>query len=142
MELIIFLGVGIAGFASLLIYKLYMYSVTVQTGGRDKNYYYKRFMRNKEQVESYIEIMQHSITLYNCGNEVFGDQNLTAQNHLDNLKRDYENDYTDITQKILKRNRLSRKDKKKYVKLLADQSEKLFNVEGIQRLINQKYRTN
>lgn len=127
-------------FGSFLVYKLYMYSITVKNGGRDKNYYYNRFMRNKEQVERYIESMQHSITLYNCGNEVFGEQSITAQEHLDNLKADYENDYTEVTQKILKRNVLTRKDKKMYIKLLANQSEKLFNIEVIQRLINRKYR--
>lgn len=140
-EIGIFTALLVLGFGSFLFYKIYMYSVTVRSGGREKNYYYNRFMRNKEQVERYIESLQHSITLFHCGDEIFGTMNkMTAENHLSKLKNDYKNDYTDVTQKILKRNTLTRKDKKLYIKLLSDQSEKLFHVEGILREINQKYR--
>lgn len=99
---------------SFIVYRIYLYTVTVKSGGRDKNYYYNRFMRNKEQVERYIESLQHSITLFNCGDEKIntGD-NLTVQDHLSKLRNDYDNDYAEVTQKILKRT-INRKDKKVY----------------------------
>ena len=140
-EIGIFIALLVLGFGSFIFYKIYMYSVTVRNGGRDRNYYYSRFMRNKEQVERYIESLQHSITLFNCGNESFGNTNkTTANDHLAKLKNDYVSDYTEVTQKILKRNKLTRKDKKLYIKLLSNQSEKLFHIEAILREINQKYR--
>ena len=129
-------------FGAFLIYKLYMYSTTIKNEGRDRNYYYNRFMRNKEQVERYIESLQHSITLSNCGDEVFGTTTkLTANQHLSNLQDDYDNDYTEVTQKILKKNKLTRKDKRINIKLLTKQSEKLYNIEKVLREINAKYRS-
>ena len=128
-------------FGSFLVYKLYMYSTTVKSDGRDRNYYYSRFMRNKEQVERYMESLQHNITLLNCGDERFGNaSNSSVQEHLAKLKFDYNADYTEVTQKILKKNKLTRKDKKMYIKLLANQSEKLYNIEKLVREINVKYR--
>lgn len=126
-------------FGSFLVYQIYMYNLTVQSDGRDRNYYYNRFIRNKEQVERYIESLQHNITLFNCGDESFGN-NGTAQQHLSHLKNDYGKDYSEMTQKILKRNKLTRKDKKMYIKLLANQSEKLYDIEKIVREVNNKYR--
>lgn len=129
-------------FGAFLIYKLYLYSTTIKNEGRDRNYYFNRFMRNKEQVERYIETLQHCITLSNCGDETFGTINrMTANQHLSNLKNDYENDYTDVTQKLLKKNKLTRKDKKMNIKLLSKQSEKLYNIEKVVREINEKYRS-
>ena len=98
-------------------------------------------MRNKEQVERYMESLQHSITLSNCGNEVFGDAKITANQHLSNLKNDYDKDYTEVTQNILKKNKLTRKDKRINIKLLTEQSEKLYNIEKVLREINEKYRS-
>ena len=80
-------------FGAFLIYKLYMYSTTIKNEGRDRNYYYNRFMRNKDQVERHIETLQHNITISNCGDEIFGTNNsMSANKHLNNLKNDYEND--------------------------------------------------
>lgn len=141
MELGIFFAVAIIGFGSLLLYKILRYSNGVKAGDKDRNYYYNRFMRNKEQVERYIESLQHTITIFNCGEERFGTlDNISANQHLSNLKMDYQNDYTEITQKILKRNKLTRKDKKLYMKLLSKQSEKLYNVEKILRELNVRYK--
>lgn len=128
-------------FGAFLIYKLYHYTTTIKNEGRDRNYYYNRFMRNKEQVERYMESLQHSITLSNCGNEVFGDAKITANQHLSNLKNDYDKDYTEVTQNILKKNKLTRKDKRINIKLLTEQSEKLYNIEKVLREINEKYRS-
>jgi hypothetical protein len=139
-EISIFTVLLVLGFGSFLVYKIYLYFATVKSGGRDKNYYYNRFMRNKEQVERYIESLQHSITLFNCGDEKIntGD-NLTVQDHLSKLRNDYDNDYAEVTKKILKRT-INRKDKKKYIKLLSDQSEKLYKIERVLREVNSKYR--
>ncbi|WP_026976729.1 hypothetical protein [Flavobacterium tegetincola] len=140
-EFSIYFVVGVLLLASIVIYKMYLYSVTVKTEGRDRNYYYNRFMRNKEQVERYMESLQHSITLFNCGDERFGeDSKTTAQQHLIKLQSDYNADYTEVTQKILKKNKLTRRDKKMYIKLLSNQSEKLYNIEKIVREINNKYK--
>lgn len=129
-------------FGSFFVYKLFMYITTIKTEGRDRNYYYSRFMRNKEQVERYMESLQHSITLFNCDDERFGsEKNVTAQQHLLNLKADYNADYTEVTQKILKKNKLTRRDKKMYIKLLSNQSEKLYSIEKIVREVNHKYRS-
>lgn len=141
LQIGIFFLVAIFGFVSFLIYKLYMYSKTKKNDGREKNYYYNRFMRNKGQVEKYIEVLQHTITIHNCGNDVIDVSNgMTMQQHLSKLKMDYEVDYTEVTQKILKKNKLQRKHKKTYIRLLSNQSEKLYNIEHILTVINQKYR--
>lgn len=137
---LIFLIIGFI-LSSFLVYKLYLYLTTVKNDGRVKNYYYNRFMRNKAQVEKYIEVLQHTITIHNCGNEVIDASNgMTLQQHLSKLKMDYEVDYTEVTQKILKKNKLQRKHKKTYIRLLSNQSEKLYNIEHILAVINQKYR--
>lgn len=126
---------------SFLVYKLYMYVTVIKNDGREKNYYYNRFMRNKAQVEKYIEVLQHAITIHNCGNEIVDSSSgMTVQQHLSKLKIDYEDDYTEVTQKILKKNRLQRKHKKTYIRLLSNQSEKLYNIENILATINQKYK--
>lgn len=128
-------------FGSFLVYKLFLYNLTIKNDGKEKNYYYNRFMRNKAQVEKYIEVLQHTITINNCGQDVLNNENgITVQQHLSQLKIDYENDYTEVTQKILKKNKLMRRDKKTYIKLLSNQSEKLYNIETVLTAINHKYR--
>jgi len=142
LQIGIFFLVAVLGFISFLIYKLYMYSSTIKNDGKEKNYYYSRFMRNKEQVEKYIEVLQHTMTIHHCAEDTIDDASgMTVREHLQKLKTDYTNDYTEVTQKILKKNRLLRKDKKTYIKLLSDQSEKLYNIEKVLTKINQKYRS-
>jgi 5-bromo-4-chloroindolyl phosphate hydrolysis protein len=141
LQIGIFFLVAAFGFISFLIYKIYLYTTTVQSDGKEKNYYYSRVMRNKEQVEKYIEVLQHTITIHNCGLDVLdASTGMSVQQHLTKLKSDYVEDYTEVTQKILKRNKLTRKDKKKFIKLLSDQSEKLYNIEKVLTAINHKYR--
>lgn len=142
LQIGIFFLVAIFGFATFLIYKAYLYFRGKRNDGREKNYYYNRFMRNKENTEKYIEVLQHTIALNNCGNEVLDKTaGLSVQQYLEKLKTDYEEDYTEVTQKLLKKNRLERKHKKTYIRLLSNQSEKLYTVENILTNINQKYRS-
>lgn len=123
MELIIFIVVVLSG---LGIYFFY-YGANRKTEN-ERNYYYKRFMRNKLQLQRFIEQVQTLLGTYSCGNDLIYD-GLTIKMYLQNLEEEYSSSYSNSLMKILKKNNLKHKDKKHYAKILVRQSEKLYHVE-------------
>lgn len=123
MELIIFILVVVV---LLICYLIYVKKNA--SNGLEKRYYYRRFVRNKLQTESFIGQLQNLVETLNCGDELVNNDQ-TLLNYIAALEHDYKNTYSDATLKVLKRNKLHYKDKKVYSKMLLDQSEKLYVVE-------------
>ena len=119
----------------LAVYLLYIKN---KTNSKIKNYYLRRFLRNKLQMENYIEELKTIISKNNCGSE-FIFENCTLESYLATLEQEYAKNYADFNTKILRRTDLKDKHKKYYAKILIKQSEKLYFIETELYKINQKY---
>ena len=134
MELIIFIVVVVLGFSA------YFYFIRSKTAnGTEKNYYYNRFLRNKVQLEHFIEQFQQFIAEYGCGTDTL-QNGTTIEAYLASMKKDYETNYSNSILKILKRNKLKNKEKRHYGQILISQSEKLYNVETELNALHAKYK--
>lgn len=103
------------------------------------NYYYKRFLRNKFQTEKNIQEFEKILKLYNNSNVfLIENHSMTLEEYYVQLKKEFYNDYSDAILKLLKKNKLKNKDKKKYAKILIAQSEKLYNTEVDIAYFNEK----
>jgi hypothetical protein len=134
MELLIFVVFIVLGLGAYLIYLK-----KNEAYGTDKKYYYRRFLRNKVQTESFISQLELMVESHKCGNEKINKEQ-TVQNYLSSLKLDHKNTYAEATLKFLNRNKLRQKDKKVYAKILVDQSEKLYLVESNLTTLQAKYK--
>lgn len=123
MPLIIFFTILILGFAAFILYSKNVSNLAVK-----KSYYLRRFLRNKLQMEKYIEELNQIINKHNCGANYFI-EGITLNEYLLNLKEEYIKSYTDFNLKILKKPNLKDKHKKFYAKMLIKQSEKLYFIE-------------
>ena len=119
----------------LAVYLLYIKN---KPNSKIKNYYLRRFRRNKLQMENYIEELKTIISKNHCGSEsIF--ENCTLESYLATLEQEYAKNYADFNTKILRRTDLKDKHKKYYAKILIKQSEKLYFIETELYKINQKY---
>jgi len=134
MELLIFVVFVVFGLGAYMIYLK-----KNESDGTEKRYYYRRFLRNKVQTESFIAQLEFMVSSYNCGNEKINNEQ-TIQDYLSSLKTDYNSTYAEATLKFLNRNKLHLKDKKVYAKILVDQSEKLYLVESNINTLQAKYK--
>lgn len=135
MELIILSVVIVVGFAA------YLYFIKSKSiDGSEKNYYYNRFLRNKKQLESFIEKLGQLILAHKCGGD-FVTNGITLEVYLNNMINDYEINYANSILKILKRNKLKNKEKRYYRQILNNQSEQLYNVETEINALHSKYRS-
>lgn len=134
MELIIFIVVVLLG---LGIYFL-KYKSSAATNN-EKNYYYKRFMRNKLQLQQFISQVQKLLETHNCSTDLL-QNGFTVEMYLKHLEDEYASNYSNSVLKILKRNNLKHKDKKHYAKILVKQSEKLYHIEMDLLLLETKYK--
>ena len=141
MEFGIFLSFVAISFVTILVYNLFLYNDRLKNNDKEKSNYYLRYMRNKAQVEKNIDFIQDLIASHRCGEDFLGDESgFNVSQHLSKLRSDYEIQYSAEIVKVLKRNKMGRKEKRKYLKLLSNQSEKLYNIEKIVREINNKYK--
>lgn len=117
---------------------VYLFYIKNKPDSKIKNYYLRRFLRNKLQMENYIKELKTIISKNNCSSE-FIFENCTLEAYLANLEQEYAKSYADFNTKILRRTDLKDKHKKYYVKILTKQSEKLYFIETELYKINQKY---
>lgn len=123
MVLIVFFVILILAFAVFILYTNNASNLAVK-----KSYYLRRFLRNKLQMEKYIEELDQIIKTHNCGSNYFID-GISLDEYLLNLKEEYKKSYADFNLKILKKPNLKDKHKKFYAKMLIKQSEKLYFIE-------------
>ncbi|MDR6967167.1 hypothetical protein J2X31_001174 [Flavobacterium arsenatis] len=124
MESIIFVG-------SLLLISFLVYLFFFRNNKEldKKSYYLKRFLRNKEQSLKHINQVEALVVENNGSKQAFPDKDMTFFEYLESLKSKYENDYSEITHQILRKNRLSHAQKQEYTKKLLQQSEDLYLME-------------
>ncbi len=134
MELVIFI---IAVFLGLFIY--FYIQRKKATKLSESNYYYKRFLRNKLQTEKNICELQMIIEMSSNDDEKQDNEGIkNIKTYLEQLQNEYNKEYSLSILKKLKRNNLNFKEKKRFAKILINQSEKLYNVEVEIALFNQK----
>lgn len=123
MPLIVFFATLVLGFSAFMIY-----SKNNSNSAVTKSYYLRRFLRNKLQMEKYIEELNRIITTHKCGPDFLA-EGITLDQYLSNLQQEYKKSYADFNLKILKKPNLKDKHKKFYAKMLIKQSEKLYFIE-------------
>lgn len=106
-----------------------------------KSYYLKRFTRNKEQSIRHINEVE-ALALLNDVHykKAFLDREVTFSEYLEKLKYKHENDYSERSYKILKRNKLSQSQKQEYTKKLIEQSEDLYLMEVDLGILNKTWK--
>ena len=134
MEFFIFFTIIVFGLGAFIIYRSTSKKRTAE------NYYYRRYLRNRVQLEKHIDSLQQLILNYECGSHVWDEgKNSTVEAYLLQLKINLQNEYSEGTLKLLKRNKLKNKDKKYYSKILIKQSEMLFRTETDLIILHNKY---
>lgn len=134
MAVIIFIVV----FFLLILIIYLLFKKNVSENKIIKSYYHRRFLRNKLQMERYLDELNLLITTNNCGDIMYNNE-ITLNQYLINLKTEYKKNYVDFNLKALKRNNLKEKHKKFYSKMLIKQSEKLYFVESELLKLNEIY---
>lgn len=103
-----------------------------------KNYYFRRFLRNKLQIERYISEIKKIKATHECGGDYFT-EGITMDAYLADLESEYKRSYSDFNIKTLRKSNLNDKHKKFYSKMLMKQGEKLYFVENDLNIMNKKY---
>ncbi|MDD3005157.1 hypothetical protein [Flavobacterium sp.] len=125
MELEIFIMIVIFG---LIAYTYFQRRPPLQDTGRD--YYYKRFMRNKEQLNKYITDLENINNAFpDAKLIVASDVDKSVQDYLKEMKDYLETEFPEKKLKTIKKKKLTYKEKNIFTKKLCDQSEKLFKIE-------------
>ncbi|MFY0483555.1 hypothetical protein ACI6PS_13235 [Flavobacterium sp. PLA-1-15] len=105
-----------------------------------KSYYLKRFNRNKEQSIRHIKEVEALVLLNDAEDKkAFSDRDITFSEYLEKLRLKHENDYSESSYKILKRNKLSQSQKQEYTKKLIEQSEDLYLMEVDLNVLNKTW---
>jgi hypothetical protein len=136
MELDFFLVTVIGG---LLIY----FYIQKRNDSRyfERNYYYKRFLRNKLQAEKNIKELDIIIKLCSKDELMLTKNGATSpEEYQFQLQHDYQVDYCNKILKKIKKNNLKNREKKRFAKMLSNQSEKLYTVEIDIALFYKKHR--
>lgn len=95
-----------------------------------KNYYLKRFIRNREQALKHINEVEALVKLNDAWDKkAFPNREILFSEYVEELKAKYENDYSKASYQILKKNNLSYSQKQEYTKALIIQSEDLYLME-------------
>ncbi|WP_432670048.1 hypothetical protein [Flavobacterium sp. SM2513] len=125
MELVIFIIAVVFGLV------VYFYSQKVKNSKNlERNYYYKRFLRNKLQSEKNIKQLGKIIEFADGDYFIMTRSGIIdLQKYHLQLQSDYLSDYSAAVLKKIKNNNLKRKDRKRHAKMLINQSEKLYNTE-------------
>ena len=106
-----------------------------------KSYYLKRFLRNKEQSLRHINEVEVLVRQNNGWNKkAFPDKEIIFSEYLNTLKSKYENDYSDISYQILKKNKLTNAQKQEYTRKLIEQSEDLYLMEVDLGILNKTWK--
>ena len=125
MELMIFILSVIIGFTGYVFFQRRM---PLEDSGRD--YYYKRFTRNKEQLKKYIADLEKIINNSPESKLVLGvDVEIKVVDYLKNIKEYFEKEFPEKDLKRIKRKKLTYKEKNIFTKKLNEQSEKLYKIE-------------
>jgi hypothetical protein len=104
----------------------------------EKNYYHRRFSKNKIQAELHIEQLNALIKTGNYEGD-FLNKDATAQNYLNQLKANLETNYSEAVFKKIKKTKLKHKEKTAYAKLLKEESERFYLVERDLAKLQSKY---
>lgn len=126
---------------ALVVTIVYVFFFRKSKKSRDKkSYYLKRFTRNKEQSIKHINEVE-ALAHLNDGRykQAFPDREMTFSEYLEKLKFKHENDYSESSYKILKRNKLSQSQKQEYTKKLIEQSEDLYLMEVDLGILNRTW---
>lgn len=125
MELMIFILSVIIGLTGYVFFKR---RKQLQDSGRD--YYYKRFTRNKEQLKKYIADLEKIINNSPESKLVLGvDVEIKVVDYLKSIKEYFEKEFPEKDLKRIKRKKLTYKEKNIFTKKLNEQSEKLYKIE-------------
>lgn len=125
MELMIFILSVIIGLTG---YVYFQRRTPLQDSGRD--YYYKRFTRNKEQLKKYIADLEKIINNSPESKLVLGvDVEIKVVDYLKSIKEYFEKEFPEKDLKRIKRKKLTYKEKNIFTKKLNEQSEKLYKIE-------------
>ena len=125
MELMIFILSVIIGLTG---YVFFQKRKQLEDSGRD--YYYKRFTRNKEQLKKYIADLEKIINNSPESKLVLGvDVEIKVVDYLKNIKEYFEKEFPEKDLKRIKRKKLTYKEKNIFTKKLNEQSEKLYKIE-------------
>lgn len=126
---------------ALVVVIVYVFFFRKSKKSRDKkSYYLKRFTRNKEQSIRHIREVEALADL-NDGRykKAFPDREVTFSEYLEKLKFKHENDYSESSYKVLKRNKLNQSQKQEYTKKLIEQSEDLYLMEVDLGILNKAW---
>lgn len=126
-------------FVVLLVYVLF-FQKSKETKDK-KSYYLKRFIRNKEQSFKHINEVEALASQNNSWNiKAFPDREETFSEYLEKLKTKFSDDYSDSSQQILKKNKLSYSQKQEHTKKLIEQSEDLYLMEVDLGVLNKTWK--